>query len=82
MPTPLTAIAFQQLHGAASRIGIADTAFPHRFDHYAFYIHPATDDRAEIDTIVRWGRECFAPVQTRTSSDYTLSAPGGSSAQR
>jgi hypothetical protein len=28
MPTPLTAIAFQQLHGAASRIGIADTAFP------------------------------------------------------
>jgi hypothetical protein len=28
MPTPLTAIAFQQLHGAASRIGIAGTAFP------------------------------------------------------
>jgi hypothetical protein len=28
MPTPLSAIAFQQLHGAASGVGSGDTAFP------------------------------------------------------
>jgi hypothetical protein len=38
MPTPFTAIAFQQRHGAASRVGMGDTAFPHRYNHYNLYI--------------------------------------------
>ena len=63
MPTPLSAIAFQQLHGAASRVGSADTAFPHRYDHFNLYIHPATDDPADAAKIVHWGRECWDAVQ-------------------
>jgi hypothetical protein len=63
MPTPLSAIAFQQLHGAAARVGVTETAFPHRFDHLGMYVHPATDDPAEADTIVRWGRRCWADLQ-------------------
>ena len=63
MPTPLSAIAFQQLHGAASRVDTSDTAFPHRYDHYSTYIHPATDDPAESENIVRWGRECWDALQ-------------------
>jgi FAD binding domain-containing protein len=63
MPTPLSAIAFQQLHGAASRVRAADTAFPHRFDHYNLYIHPATDDPADAAKIVHWGRECWDAMQ-------------------
>jgi hypothetical protein len=51
MPTPLSAIAFQQLHGAASRVRSDDTAFPHRFDHYNLYIHPATDDPTDATKI-------------------------------
>ena len=42
-PTNLSSIAMQQLHGAAGRIGTSDTAFPHRFDHFSVYVHPATD---------------------------------------
>jgi FAD/FMN-containing dehydrogenase len=63
MPTPLCAIAFQQLHGAASRVPVGDTAFPHRFDHFNLYIHPATDDPADASKIVRWGRECWEAMQ-------------------
>jgi FAD/FMN-containing dehydrogenase len=63
MPTPVSAIAFQQLHGAASRVAVDATAFPHRFDHYSAYVHPATDDPAESDQIVRWGRECWDALQ-------------------
>jgi hypothetical protein len=74
MPTPLTAIAFQQLHGAAGRVSAVETAFPHRFDHHAFYIHPATDHRSEIDTIVRWGRECFAAVRPLTDHGVYVNA--------
>jgi FAD/FMN-containing dehydrogenase len=63
LPTPLTAIAFQQLHGAASRVPVEATAFPHRYDHYAALVHPATDDPAESEKIVRWGRECWEALQ-------------------
>jgi FAD/FMN-containing dehydrogenase len=63
MPTPLSAIAFQQLHGAASRVRSDATAFPHRYDHYSMYIHPATDDPADAAKIVHWGRECWDAMQ-------------------
>jgi FAD/FMN-containing dehydrogenase len=57
MPTPMTAIALQQAHGAASRVGPDATAFPHRYDHFTLLVHPATDDPAQADTIVQWGRD-------------------------
>ena len=63
MPTPLSAIAFQQLHGAASRVGVGDTAFPHRYDHFSVYVHPATDRPGDSPTIIRWARECWEAVQ-------------------
>jgi hypothetical protein len=63
MPTPLSAIAFQQLHGAAARVASDATAFPHRYDHFSALVHPATDDPAESKTIVRWGRECWKALQ-------------------
>jgi FAD/FMN-containing dehydrogenase len=62
MPTPLSAIAFQQLHGAASRVGVEDTAFPHRYDHHSFYIHPATDDPADSPKMINWARACWEAV--------------------
>ena len=63
MPTPLSAIAFQQLHGAAGRIRSDDTAFPHQYDHYNLYIHPAMDEPADAANIVHWGRECWDAMQ-------------------
>jgi FAD/FMN-containing dehydrogenase len=63
MPTPLSAIAFQQLHGAASRVGAAETAFPHRYDHHSFYVHPATEDPADSEKIIAWAQEGWQAVQ-------------------
>jgi FAD/FMN-containing dehydrogenase len=63
MPTPLSAVAFQQLHGAPSRVGASETAFPHRYDHFSVYVHPATDDPADDEKIVRWGREGWEAIQ-------------------
>ena len=62
-PTNLSSIAMQQLHGAASRVGATDTAFPHRFDHFSVYVHPATDEPAEAQKIVDWGREKWQALQ-------------------
>jgi FAD/FMN-containing dehydrogenase len=63
MPTALSAIALQQLHGAACRIPVDATAFPHRYDHFSVYVHPATDDPGESETIVAWGRRCWDDLQ-------------------
>jgi FAD/FMN-containing dehydrogenase len=63
MPTPLCSIYFQQLHGAASRVGTGDTAFPHRYPHYSGGPHPATDNPADSEQIIRWAQECWQAMQ-------------------
>ena len=63
LPTPVSNIAFQQMHGAASRIPSGATAFPHRYDHYDLLVHPATDNPADKDKIIGWARQCWAELQ-------------------
>ena len=63
LPTVLTNIALQQLHGAASRIPVHETAFPHRYDHYDLLVHPATDNPPDTDKMVRWARECWKALE-------------------
>jgi FAD/FMN-containing dehydrogenase len=63
LPTTFTNIAFQQLHGAASRIPTNDTAFPHRYNHYDLLVHPATDNPSDTDKMVRWARQCWGDLQ-------------------
>ncbi len=62
-PTPLSSVGFQQLHGAAGRVGASETAFPHRYDHLSIYVHPATDDPADDEKISRWGRKGWDTIQ-------------------
>lgn len=62
-PTPLSVIYLQQLHGAASRVGAADTAFPHRFDHYNCGAMLETQDRADTEAGIRWSRACWEAMQ-------------------
>lgn len=59
LPTPLSNIAFQQLHGAASRVPVDATAFPHRYAHYDLLVHPATDDPADDGRMIQWARACW-----------------------
>lgn len=63
MPTTVSNIAFQQLHGAASRVPVSETAFPHRYDHYDLLVHPATDNPAESEKIIKWARKCWEALQ-------------------
>ena len=63
LPTPVSNIAFQQLHGAAGRILASDTAFPHRYDHYDLLVHPATDNPADTSKMIQWARQCWEALQ-------------------
>jgi FAD/FMN-containing dehydrogenase len=63
LPTSVSNIALQQMHGAAGRVPSSDTAFPHRYNHFELYVHPATDDPAQDDKIINWARECWRDMQ-------------------
>ena len=63
MPTPLYSIGCQQLHGAAGRVGATETAFPHRYDHFTVWVNPASDDPADSEEVVRWGRGAWDTIQ-------------------
>ncbi len=63
MPTSLSSIYFQRLHGAASRVPESDTAFPHRHEHYVFGVHPATENPADTEKMKRWAQECWQAMQ-------------------
>jgi len=63
---PLTAGTFiymQQLHGAASRVRVTDTAFPHRYDHYNCGPMAGWDSPTETEKNVRWARQCWEALK-------------------
>jgi len=62
-PTASSTIALQQLHGAAARVPVSDTAFPHRYEHYDLIVHPATDDPADWPGMVAWAQECWEALR-------------------
>ena len=51
-PTPMGQLLLEHVHGAATRIGVSDTAFPHRANGYNFLVlsqcHAETKREAEI----------------------------------
>ena len=62
-PSPATGVALQQMHGAATRVDPADTAFPHRDEHYDFMILSQWSDPADSERNVGWTREFFGAMQ-------------------
>lgn len=63
LPTVLSNIAFQQLHGAASRVPSSETAFPHRYDHFDLLVHPATDDPSDSCKMISWAQQCWESLR-------------------
>jgi hypothetical protein len=58
-PTSRSTIAFQQLHGAAARVPVGSTAFPHRYDHHVVWIEAIRGDLGHDDPMIQWARECW-----------------------
>jgi FAD/FMN-containing dehydrogenase len=63
MPSPDSGVGLQQMHGAASRVDPAATAFPYRDDHYDLLILSQWADPSESEANVRWTRQLFEAMQ-------------------
>ena len=63
-PSPYTFAPFvEHWHGAACRVGVADTAFPHRQYSWNFMAWSTWPNPADSEKNIRWTRECWAAMQ-------------------
>jgi len=68
IPSPFTAIAIADTHGAYSRVGPQETAYSHRDAPYDLVILSSWTDPAESDRNVAWTRALYAEIGPHLSS--------------
>jgi len=63
-PSPYSFAPFlEHWHGAATRVGIADTAFPHRQHSYNLMFWSNWESASESEENIRWTRACWSALQ-------------------
>lgn len=55
--------ALEHWHGAATRVGVSDTAFPHRRNKFNFMAWSNWETPSESDENIRWTRDCWAALK-------------------
>ena len=63
-PTPMGQLLLEHVHGAAARVGVADTAFPHRSEGYNFLILCEWLNETDNDRCIAWTQETFTKMQS------------------
>ena len=61
-PSQMT-LLIEHLHGAATRVGETDTAFPHRSDGHNALIASQWQDPSETERNVAWTRETYSALE-------------------
>lgn len=62
-PTPMGQLLLEHVHGAAVRVGVEETAFPHRQEGYNFLILTQWLDAEMTDRCLAWTRETYKRME-------------------
>jgi FAD/FMN-containing dehydrogenase len=62
-PSPMTAMVLEHFHGAVTRIGVSDTAVPHREPGYNFLSASVWTDPATTGDNIAWTRAFYAALE-------------------
>jgi FAD/FMN-containing dehydrogenase len=76
VPSPMTAILLEHFHGAVTRVGVTETAVPHRDEGWNLLIPSVWTDPADNDANVTWSRETFAAMRPHFRSGRWLNYLG------
>jgi hypothetical protein len=72
VPSTMTGIFLDHIHGAATRVDPAATAFAHRQEAFSVLILTQWTDRAETESNIAWTRETFEALRPHLAdSRYT-----------
>ena len=61
-PSPMSTLLLEHFHGAATRVGPTETAFPHRTTGYNFLVVGQWMDAAATGANISWVRETYAAM--------------------
>jgi FAD/FMN-containing dehydrogenase len=67
-PAPMGQIIVEHLHGAATRVPVGDTAFPHRAAGYNFLLISQWTDPAASTDCISWARDTYAAMSGFTAA--------------
>lgn len=67
-PTPMGQLLLEHFHGAATRVEVGDTAFPHRVDGYNFLVLSEWTEPAQTDRCIAWARDTYAAMEPFVAS--------------
>ena len=62
-PSPMTGLLLEHFHGAVTRVGVSDTAVPHREPGYNMVMTSVWMDPTQTDANVAWTRETFTALE-------------------
>jgi FAD/FMN-containing dehydrogenase len=62
-PTPMGQLLLEHFHGAVTRVGVTDTAFPHRAPGYNMLVLSQCMAPEDNSACVAWARESYAAMQ-------------------
>ena len=63
VPSPMSGIVLEHWHGAATRVGVGETAFPHRSEGYNMLLVSEWTNPADTERNITWTRESYAALQ-------------------
>jgi len=81
VPSPMTAILLEHFHGAVTRVGVTETAVPHRAPGWNLLIPSVWTDRAETAANIAWSRETFAAMKPHFGTGRWLNYLGDDQAE-
>lgn len=67
-PSPMSQVFLEHIHGAATRVGASDTAFPHRTEGYNLLLLSQWMDSSDNDRCITWARESYTAMQSFAAS--------------
>ncbi len=76
VPSPMTGIIFEHFHGAVTRVGVTETAVPHRAEGWNLLIPSVWVDPADTETNLEWTRATFAALRPHFGSGRWLNYLG------
>jgi FAD/FMN-containing dehydrogenase len=62
VPSPMSAMVLEHFHGAVTRVGVTDTAVPHRQEGWNLLIPSVWTDPAATDENIAWTRDTYAAL--------------------
>ena len=78
----MTAILLEHFHGAVTRVGVTETAVPHREEGWNLLIPSVWTDPAETEANIGWTRETFAALRPHFGTGRWLNYLGDDQAER